>query len=1426
MSINQYPKPGTRVLKFRGDTQRFSLKIEADVRGSAWVRANLGHAATQRREIIDDVHHQVPPPGHDWYDIPMQRLDDRRFEAVLPLTEVGHFEAKCFFLKEGAGDPLWAPGDNTTINVGPAETSCANIIYNAFVRQFGSNRDGSFRDPAHRAHIDPLDEAGYTVIPPSGKFRDLIQQLDFIIGTIGCRFIQLLPVHPTPTTYARMGRFGSPYAALNFKSVDPALAEFDPKATPTEQFIELVDAVHARRAGVIMDIAINHTGWAANLHNLHPEWLMRDPEGRIEVPGAWGVTWADLTRLDYSNHRLWRYMADVFLTWCRRGVDGFRCDAGYMIPVPAWRYIVARVRQQFPDTVFLLEGLGGPMAVTRKLLDFANLDWAYSELFQNYNRGQIEHYLPEPNQISSASGIMIHFAETHDNERLAARSETWSRLRTALCALASQRGGFGFANGMEWLATEKINVHGAPSLNWGAEPNQVEFIRRLAIILKTHPTFLDRAQVEMVQEGQGNFIVLRRHHESSGKKLLVAANLDPEQPVAAAWRPDKTGHMGADLVDLITGATVAIDRDSLTLKPGQILCLSQDPQDLYNIESFTDGPGQVFRPIHHRNLRAKTLEIYCHYNGIGHMGAFDADLEARSLEEDPVAFCRGMNPESSEPRVVPWQWPRDIHREVMIPPGYFLLVTADEPFRARLTAGEQNLAQEDALLAADGTYFALFTPLKEPRNHRALILKLAVFEPRGARHADGPLLQLSGRDQDLKTVYSHRRLLRDGRLLLSTNGRGAMLRAAVQWGKLNSRYDALLAANLNPNHPEDRWIMFTRCRAWVVYQGYSRPLDIDCLDAFGFEYGTGWWRFQVPTGQGQHIDLTLALGMVPGRNAMAMVFHRHTCGSKPDRLPNPETVRLILRPDIEDRNFHDPTKAFSGPEHAWPAAVTPGENGFSFAPHADRCLEMSLDSGTFTPEPEWTYMVHRPLEAQRGLDPDSDLFSPGYFAVQLTGGDTRSLTATASEVEGIPRPFIENLTRLASAARQPNRRQRPLEEVMLDALDQFVVARGDYKSVVAGYPWFLDWGRDSLIVVRGLVAAGKTDAAKAVLHQFGRFEQQGTLPNMIRGEDAGNRNTSDAPLWFFTACADLAAKGQTDFLDEPCGDRSLREVLLSMGHALSGALPNGVCLDPQSGLLFSPTHYTWMDTNHPAGTPRQGYPIEIQALWSAALEFLSRIDDTETATRWRDLAAQVKDSIMQLYFNGAQGYLSDCLHASAGTPAIQAEPDDALRSNQLLALTLDAVPDRHAAVQILNACQELLIPGAIRSLSNRPVARPLAVMHHQQLLNDPHHPYQGRYVGDEDTRRKPAYHNGTAWTWPFPSFSEAWFKVYGETAKPAARAWLLSSIRLAGGGCLGHLPEILDGDYPHLSRGCDAQAWGASEWLRVWHLLKNGFAIR
>jgi predicted glycogen debranching enzyme len=1440
-SFQQHPAPGSRRLCYQGDTVTFTLVLDTPRKGRAWLRTNLSHAAIQRREVVIQVDEGAPPLGRDWFDLPMTATGAGpasggpeyadRYSVTVGLSEVGHFEAKCFFLPKDADAPLWPAGSNSVLNVEPADTCRANIVYNAFVRQFGPAKGAQGQPrPEDAVHTAPLDAAGYTVIPPSGTFRDLIGELDFIIGTLGCRIIQLLPIHPTPTTYARMGRFGSPYAALSFTAVDPALAVFDPKATPLEQFAELVDGVHGRSALLFIDIAINHTGWAAGLHESHPRWLARADDGEIEVPGAWGITWADLTRLDYTHTDLWQYMADVLLTWCRRGVDGFRCDAGYMIPAEAWRYIIARVKEQYPDTIFFLEGLGGKISVTRDLLNRANFNWAYSELFQNYDRPQIDHYLPEAMAISASDGVTLHYAETHDNNRLAARSHTWARMRTALCALLSHQGAFGFANGVEWFATEKIDVHAATALNWDAAENQVDAIRRLTTLLKTHPAFGHRARLENVAAAGGNFIAMARLAKGPQEGLLILVNLDDQTATEAVWKGGGLPVEANAAFDLLSGETLSPAYRGgswhLHLAPGEVRCLSAEPSVWERLTRAESACPQVPVPaIARQQARATALQAHAHLTGGPICAETFLEAHTDALLADPAALCAALNPEAGQPCSVEWRWPRDAAREVMVPPGFFLLVRSAAAFRVEIRAEDRTLATAATLEDTAGEHFALLPPLSSRAAGRACQLHLRRFTDNGCHHTTGRLRYLAEAQELRPTLDFSRDAIAPDALLLDTNGEGAMLRARIDWGSLGSRYDALLAANLNPDGPDDRRILLTRIRAWCVFQGYSQTVDLRCLEYFGRlrpqggSANRGCWQFQIPAGQGQTLRLRLGLEMVPGENHVLLHLHRPALGKGNGRLADDAAVKLILRPDIEDRSFHDTTKAMFGPETQFPAATHPFEEGFHFRPGAGHGLVLKVEGGRFVPEPEWAYMIHRPWEAQRGLDAASDLFSPGYFQIHLKGGDSRCLKAEVIRAGGTaPGPPPPKTMARALQTWRPETRSRTAPSVALaQALRQYVVRRGDLATVIAGYPWFLDWGRDTLIVARGLVAAGELDTTDAIVRQFAAFETGGTLPNMIRGNDASNRDTSDAPLWLFVVCADLAAaRGETTWLETDCQGRPLRKVLTDLAEALIRGTANGVGMDPASGLLYSPSHFTWMDTNYPAGSPRAGYPIEIQALWYAALQFLSAVQPQASAEKWRRHAALVRSSIAQYYYRPELGYLSDCLHAPPGVPAAAAVADTALRPNQLLALTLGAVADGPIAAAVLSACQRLLVPGAIRSLANQPVSPPLAVHHEGRLLNDPQHPYWGRYEGDEDTRRKPAYHNGTAWTWPFPSYCEAWAGFYGPGARATALAWLGSAVEKLDQGCLGHLPEIQDGDAPHRDRGCDAQAWSVSEVLRVW----------
>ena len=506
-----------------------------------------------------------------------------------------------------------------------------------------------------------------------------------------------------------------------------------------------------------------------------------------------------------------------------------------------------------------------------------------------------------------------------------------------------------------------------------------------------------------------------------------------------------------------------------------------------------------------------------------------------------------------------------------------------------------------------------------------------------------------------------------------------------------------------------------------------------------------------------------------------------------------------IRPDLENRSFHTHTQAFTGPEVQFSKALQVlGPGAFAFDLRDGWQLKME-SSAPFEHAPEWTYMVPLPFEAERGLEQHTDVFSPGAFRWK------------AGEME--LRAVVSSTVARASSPQAPPASLPPvtLEDTLRRALDLFLAERDGGLTVIAGYPWFLDWGRDSLIFVRGLTAAGRVEEALAIVQRFAEFERGGSIPNLIRGTDDSNRETSDAPLWLIVALRDIAAL-RPDALTMKAGAQTLAEVVCAIVRAHLTGTEHGVRFDEVSGLLWSPAHFTWMDTDRPAGTPREGYPVEIQALWAAALDFAHKL---APAAGHAALAEKVRASVASLYWRESGGFLSDCLHAPAGVPASNATADDHLRPNQLFAITLGLLRDPDKCRRILTACQCLLVPGALRTLAPRRVEHPLPVEWNGHALHNPHSPYHGHYTGPEETHRKPAYHNGTAWTWLFPTWCEALALVHpGQRGQ--ARALMLTTARLLRGGCRGQLAEIVDGDPPHTLRGCGAQAWSASEWLRVW----------
>ena len=259
MHVEGQPAAGEMLLRFVGDRLTFRISSDLPAR-EAYLRTNLGRGSVLHAEVVREYRRELirwsfrakpdpaalTPPGTGWRDIPMNRnrSNATTWEAELTLTQVGFFNAKPYLVHEH-GRQVWPAGANVGITVHPSEYRTANTIYCAFARMFAETKTAlatAQSDPL----LERLDKHHYTVIPPSGKLRDLIKEFPHIFGTLRCRILHLLPVSPTPTTYARFGRYGSPYAAEDLTAIDPALVEFDRRTTGLEQFEELTYAAHCR----------------------------------------------------------------------------------------------------------------------------------------------------------------------------------------------------------------------------------------------------------------------------------------------------------------------------------------------------------------------------------------------------------------------------------------------------------------------------------------------------------------------------------------------------------------------------------------------------------------------------------------------------------------------------------------------------------------------------------------------------------------------------------------------------------------------------------------------------------------------------------------------------------------------------------------------------------------------------------------------------------------------------------------------------------------------------------------------------------------------------------------------------------------------------------------------------------------------------
>jgi len=515
--------------------------------------------------------------------------------------------------------------------------------------------------------------------------------------------------------------------------------------------------------------------------------------------------------------------------------------------------------------------------------------------------------------------------------------------------------------------------------------------------------------------------------------------------------------------------------------------------------------------------------------------------------------------------------------------------------------------------------------------------------------------------------------------------------------------------------------------------------------------------------------------------------------------------RLELRPLVAGRDFHAVVRA--NDEIAPAARAEPGRVVYEPYPGVPG-LVLSFEHGEWRGEGFWYYDFAYPRETERGLHDREDLYSPGVLTASIAAGESWALGCATAPVE-IERAgeWLERERRRRTAIAAAGRRIAPADPAAATlaarlalAADAFLVRRGAGWSILAGYPWFADWGRDAMISLPGLcLATGRLREAGDVLVAFAEHLRDGLIPN--RFPDYGGQvpldhyNAADASLWFVEAVAAFGEAG-----GDVCGLwPAVREILerYRLGTHFGIRMDDdGLITQGEAGVQL-----TWMDARVDdwVVTPRAGKAVEINALWYNALRKAARLaramGDDRGAT-YDEIAHRVEEAFDAFWYADG-GYLYDVIDGSG-------RPDPTLRPNQLLAISLPHSPVRRgrAASALAVVERELLVPLAVRTLA-------------------PGSPeYRGDYLGDR-MARDAAYHQGTAWPWLLGPFASAYVRVHGDGPTARRRVWALlepitAHLHVYG---LGHVAEVVSGDPPYRPGGCFAQAWSCAEPLRILHTL-------
>lgn len=625
---------------------------------------------------------------------------------------------------------------------------------------------------------------------------------------------------------------------------------------------------------------------------------------------------------------------------------------------------------------------------------------------------------------------------------------------------------------------------------------------------------------------------------------------------------------------------------------------------------------------------------------------------------------------------------------------------------------------------------------------------------------------------------------------IETNGLGGWASSTII-GLNTRKYHGLLVAAMNP--PTGRFVLLSKLDETIIHR--DRRMELGCnsypgvIHPNGDQFLESFDREWMPsfTYMVDGIRIQKKIFAVHGQNTTVILYDVLTCNHE---------FEMELQPFVACRDYHslmeknDQTitqALFSNGQFRYEASVD--MPGFS----------IFIPGASYQPRPDWYLSFEYVEELERGLDFQEDLFSPGVFKVKLGPGSLLGLvisTETASEKD--PFKLYEQEMQRRRGLLQPFAQQSSFIKTLVLAADQFVVKRGDkLNSIIAGYPWFSDWGRDAMISLPGLcLTTGRHDTAKKIIAAFSDWISEGMLPN--RFPDEGNKpeyNTADATLWFFVTVYRYWLK---------TGDHSyIQNNIYPLLKDIIGWHDRGTRYNihtDHDGLLIAgtaETQLTWMDVKFGdwVVTPRQGKAVEINALWYNAMRIVSAIadksDETEDAEKYARRADQIQSRFESTFWNDETHCLYDYVD--------EEHRDASIRPNQLFAISLPfPLINGDRAKRVMDVIDEhLFTPFGLRSLS-------------------PKHPdYRGVYEGDL-LARDSAYHQGTVWSWLIGPYITALVKTRSKPEVNSKLALIRKNMQehLLFSG-VGTVSEIFDGNAPHKPRGCIAQAWSVAELLRV-----------